>query len=359
MKVVSAFPLDDTDYLAEDLRKWFYTRTTGVYSVEGNLAVKGNNNMSVTVDPGIAFMNDGVGGIVAWSDYSVTLEVPIADNMLDRIDSVVFRWDKKQNNTVIDLVPGDLAEHAVPKAPVRDSNCYEIVLAHIDVSMGTGAVTEDKVSDTRMDDKICGLMRDGITSIPTQDLYDQFKTWVDSLKDVLDESTAGNLLSMINALDSNKSDKDHTHDDRYYLKADVDQKLTGKSNTSHTHDDRYFTETECNRYFINKDTEIAVVNGTATFNNTDRPEINISYPSGFNKNCVVISMMGRNSNQNYYSAGIYPSSSGYGTGGIYIETMLTDNGIKIVLANPVGGSQLVSGTSTFYIRVVLMKITLG
>lgn len=36
----------------------------------------------------------------------------------------------------------------------------------------------------------------------------------------------------------------HTHDDRYYIKSDIDTKLSGKSNTGHTHDDRYYTESE-------------------------------------------------------------------------------------------------------------------
>jgi len=33
----------------------------------------------------------------------------------------------------------------------------------------------------------------------------------------------------------------HDHDDRYYIKATVDQKLTGKAAFSHSHDDAYIT----------------------------------------------------------------------------------------------------------------------
>ena len=36
----------------------------------------------------------------------------------------------------------------------------------------------------------------------------------------------------------------HTHDDRYYLKAQVDASLAGKAAISHAHDDRYYTESE-------------------------------------------------------------------------------------------------------------------
>ena len=47
------------------------------------------------------------------------------------------------------------------------------------------------------------------------------------------------------ALDK-KSDKNHTHDDRYYTESEINTKLNDKSNKSHTHDDRYYTESEIN-----------------------------------------------------------------------------------------------------------------
>lgn len=41
-----------------------------------------------------------------------------------------------------------------------------------------------------------------------------------------------------------KSDTSHNHDSRYYTESEIDTKLKTKSDTSHTHDDRYYTETE-------------------------------------------------------------------------------------------------------------------
>lgn len=38
----------------------------------------------------------------------------------------------------------------------------------------------------------------------------------------------------------------HTHDDRYYTEAEVNNLLNGKAASSHTHDDRYYTESEVN-----------------------------------------------------------------------------------------------------------------
>lgn len=43
---------------------------------------------------------------------------------------------------------------------------------------------------------------------------------------------------------SAKANSSHTHDDRYYTETEINTKLSGKANSSHTHDDRYYTESE-------------------------------------------------------------------------------------------------------------------
>ena len=51
---------------------------------------------------------------------------------------------------------------------------------------------------------------------------------------------------------ANKSDIDHTHDDRYYTETETDALLLLKSNTGHTNDDRYYTETESDALLLLK-----------------------------------------------------------------------------------------------------------
>ena len=43
---------------------------------------------------------------------------------------------------------------------------------------------------------------------------------------------------------SAKANSSHIHDDRYYTETEINTKLSGKANSSHTHDDRYYTESE-------------------------------------------------------------------------------------------------------------------
>lgn len=63
------------------------------------------------------------------------------------------------------------------------------------------------------------------------------------------QDASGNVITSTYATKtelSNKADKNHTHDDRYYTESEINTKLNDKANKSHTHDDRYFTESEIN-----------------------------------------------------------------------------------------------------------------
>lgn len=44
----------------------------------------------------------------------------------------------------------------------------------------------------------------------------------------------------------------HTHDERYYTEAEVNNLLNGKAASSHTHDERYYTEAEVNNLLNGK-----------------------------------------------------------------------------------------------------------
>lgn len=54
-----------------------------------------------------------------------------------------------------------------------------------------------------------------------------------------------------NAL-STKANSVHAHDDKYYTKTEMNNSLSGKANNGHTHDDRYYSETEADGRFAPK-----------------------------------------------------------------------------------------------------------
>lgn len=202
---MKCFPLDDTDYYASDLGAWLCTRTRGVYSADDNLAVNASGGMSVTVTPGLAWLKwDKYWGTVALQDTDLTLIVAAADGMLPRIDAVTCKLDKIANKTETIIKQGIAA--ATPTLPeiVRDDSCDEIYLASIAVPAGATSITQANITDLRPDETVCGIMRDGVTGIPTGQMITQaqakFDEWFSTLQDNLSGNQAANLQNQINQL---------------------------------------------------------------------------------------------------------------------------------------------------------------
>lgn len=185
-----SFPLNDTEYLADDLQMWFAGRTHGVLSMEDNLSVIPREGMKISMSAGHAFLKTGSpnkGGIMYYNENSKDFVVDVADSILDRIDSVVIRYDKVQNTISAYLKKGIPGSTPAAYVPIRDAEAFELVIAEINVQHGIGAITASLIKDTRMDEQKCGLVRDNIERIPTQVLYDQFQEFMDTNKSEFDD----------------------------------------------------------------------------------------------------------------------------------------------------------------------------
>ena len=110
------------------------------------------------------------------------LTVPEADNTLNRVDRVVLQFDTSENITAIKLKTGTPAVAAQPPDILQNHNQYELGLCTISVPAGSTAVTAADITDTRADETVCGVMRDGVTGIPTAQLQTQVKAMLDSLQ---------------------------------------------------------------------------------------------------------------------------------------------------------------------------------
>ena len=168
------YPLNGVTYDAEDVATYLCTRTSGVYARESNFAVDVTGTREVTVSPGLAWVNyDDFKGVSVCSREAVTLTVPDADDMLPRIDRVVLQFDANNNRSELKLKPGTPAQTPSPPAITRTHYVYELCLCQISVPAGSAAVTTAALTDTRADETLCGLMRDGVTRIPTDALSAQ------------------------------------------------------------------------------------------------------------------------------------------------------------------------------------------
>ena len=171
---IITYPLNGVTYDAEDVSTYLCTRTSGVYSKDTNYAVSVTGARQITVAPGLAWINyDDFKGVSACSREAVNLTVPDADSTLPRIDRVVLQFDTAANLTAVKLKPGTPAAAPEPPAILQNHNQYELGLCTVSVPAGSSVVTAADITDTRTDEAVCGVMRDGVTGIPTAQLQAQ------------------------------------------------------------------------------------------------------------------------------------------------------------------------------------------
>ena len=170
---IVTYPLGGITYDAEDAAAYFSTRTSGVFSTEEDFAVTvaEDGGTAVTVGAGRAWMH-----VSRWVSLNVTmreaqtLTLPLADSALPRIDRVVLRYDATSRSTSLQVLQG--APSSEPTGPdlSRTEMVYDLCLAEVSRPAGQTSVSAASITDTRADAALCGLMRDGVTGIPMEEL---------------------------------------------------------------------------------------------------------------------------------------------------------------------------------------------
>ena len=212
---IITYPLDGVTYSAEDVATYLCTRTSGVYAKDSNFAVSITGTRQITIAPGLAWINyDDFKGVSVCSREDTVLTVPDADNTLNRVDRVVLQFDTSSNLTVIRLKTGTPAVAAQPPDILQNHNQYELGLCTISVPAGSAAVTAADITDTRADEDVCGLMRDGVTGIPTAQLQAQALAMMTQLSTEL-HTKLDALDAAIAAVESGS----------FYTKAEADAKF--------------------------------------------------------------------------------------------------------------------------------------
>ena len=184
MTDIITYPENGITYDADDASGFLSTRLSGVYSAEEDFSVTAQGGLSVQVSAGQAWVRPA-----RFKGRSIIMEQPTtvvlteADPVRSRIDRIVLRYDaaaKKTSLVVLDGTP----DSAAPAAPEisRTELVYDLCLAEIRRPAGSTSVTAADITDTRADEAICGVMRDGVHGIPTGTLVRQFRAVIDALK---------------------------------------------------------------------------------------------------------------------------------------------------------------------------------
>ena len=212
---IITYPLNGVTYDAEDVSTYLCTRTSGVYAKDTNYAVSVTGPRQITVAPGLAWINyDDFKGVSACSREAVNLTVPDADSTLPRIDRVVLQFDTAANLTAVKLKPGTPAAAPEPPAILQNHNQYELGLCTVSVPAGSSVVTAADITDTRADEDVCGVMRDGVKGIPTAQLQAQALAIMTQL--------STELHTKLNALDAAIAGVESGN---FYTKAEADAKF--------------------------------------------------------------------------------------------------------------------------------------
>lgn len=180
---ITTYPLDGITYDAADAAGYCATRTSGVYSSEADFAVTPAGGMRITVSAGQAWVHPA-----RWVGYSIqmrtatTLEMPVADGSRDRIDRVVLRFDAATRGSRIQVLQGAVGTSTPPEL-TRSARVYDLCLAQITRPGGSTGISAGQITDTRADETLCGLMRDGVTGIPTAQLQAEARAKVAALEE--------------------------------------------------------------------------------------------------------------------------------------------------------------------------------
>lgn len=117
-----------------------------------SLQVISNNNMTVTVKSGKAWIN----GYIMINDADYILNINAADGVLNRIDRIVLRFDVVDREIRLEVKQGTFAGTPVAPALQRDSDVYELCLADISVVAGAINISQGNILDTRLISNLCG-----------------------------------------------------------------------------------------------------------------------------------------------------------------------------------------------------------
>lgn len=180
------FPLDVTEYEAIALGAWCGTRTRGVFASNRDYIVTANGNMSVTLGPGLAWLKkDTYWGVNAYEPEPTVLTFETADGALTRYAAVCLRLDKNLNAGVKVIKYGPLGTNpqlsSLPLPEQGTLDYDEIYVAAVKIRAGATEILTSDIIDLRTNETYCGIMRDGVTGIPTQTLYDQWYSWFEGL----------------------------------------------------------------------------------------------------------------------------------------------------------------------------------
>ena len=170
----------DRVYRAEEWAEYFASFIgNGVFPVpSNNLQVVAGSGMVVTVKAGKAWIN----GYFYYNTGDLSLTLPVADGVLNRIDRIVVRWDLTERLISVVVKSSTPSASPTPPALQRDADAYELCLADITTGAGVTAISQAVITDRRLDPSLCGIVAGVVDQIDTAAFNAQLQAWFTDYK---------------------------------------------------------------------------------------------------------------------------------------------------------------------------------
>ena len=191
MSKIVLYPANDCDFDAADVAAYLAGLTSGVFSGAEDFPVTAAGGLTVTVGAGRGWVHPN-----RFTGYSITkreadtLALPLADPSLPRIDRIVMRYDAGARAASLQVLQGTASSTPTAPAISRTELIYDLCLAEITRPAGSTSITTGQIIDTRLDEALCGIVRDSVTGIPTDELLAAAKERIATLEENASNSAA-------------------------------------------------------------------------------------------------------------------------------------------------------------------------
>lgn len=183
----------DSSFLREVFARYF---SDGIFYKPTNaFQVLVGTGMNVLVNPGACHIQ----GAIGIEKSQRTLSIQAAETM-DRIDTIVLRLDLSLAARSIDLYVVKGSSAASPQAPslTRNSTIWELGIANIFVAKNTTSVTQQRITDTRLNGNRCGIVAQTIGALDTSPYFAQVQAMIAELEQTISgiENGSGYVFSL-------------------------------------------------------------------------------------------------------------------------------------------------------------------
>lgn len=163
----------DRVYNADSMSEWLLPFfTTGVFNNCFAVTATGNG-MNVTVGGG--YVN--IKGKTKHFEQAQIFTLEKASGTLARIDNVILRRDDTERDFYIMIETGGFSKNPVAPEIVRTEAIHDLKLAEIKVEVGAIEITQDNITDCRMDADVCGWVMATVKEIDFTQVTAQFQAF--------------------------------------------------------------------------------------------------------------------------------------------------------------------------------------